>query len=134
LTSLRFISLLGLILLVVVSIIPGSVQIRTPLPKEVEHFIAYFAVAGVVALWRPALAQAASTVVLLTLLAGMMELVQEQIPGRTGSWLDVFTSALGAIGGAAAGLFAHRHDWPRRLEKRRRAWRRRSALTFRRRG
>jgi hypothetical protein len=133
-TLLRLLSLIGLLSIVAFSMIPGGFQIRTGLPKEIEHFLAYFAVAAIIAAWRRSPRQAAVAVLALTFLAGAMEVVQEFIPGRNGSWRDIFASALGAIGGAAAGLLADIHGWPRRLRRRWRAGRRRMSIAVRRRG
>lgn len=117
----RLLSLLGLALIVVFSVIPGGFQIRTGLPKEIEHFLAYFAVAAVIGIWRRSALQAAIAVVILTLLAAAMEVVQEFIPGRNGSRRDILASACGAVAGAAAAMLADRYGWLRRLEKRWRA-------------
>lgn len=96
----RVLSIVGLVLITVLSLIPGDLQIRTPLPKEVEHFGAYFAVALVLTIGRPSLPFAVGVAVLLTGFAGFMEFLQELVPDRNAGYSDFIASGVGAAAGA----------------------------------
>jgi VanZ family protein len=94
--------IIGLAAITILSLVPGNFQIRTGLPKEIEHFGAYFAVAFVIVSARPSASFMIFSVVLLSLVAGGMEVLQEFVPERNGAFLDAVASAAGAAGGAAA--------------------------------
>ena len=98
----RLFSIAGLGLILVFSLIPGDLQIRTPLPKTVEHFTAYFAVALVLAIGRVRTRHAVAVAVLLSGLAGLMEFFQDLVPGRDAHILDFLASGFGAAAGASA--------------------------------
>jgi VanZ family protein len=96
---LRVAGLVGLCLVVVLSIIPGKMQIRTSAPKEFEHFIAYFIVASVLALGYRRWRFAAAISMFLIICAGALEQVQKLVPGRTATLADWEASTIGAIFG-----------------------------------
>src|SRR5690606_23514445 len=74
---------LAICLIVWLSLIPGAMQTRTPLPKQGEHFLAYLLTAACIALAlerrRPRLYAAGA----LMALAGALEIGQALVPGRT---------------------------------------------------
>lgn len=111
----RVLSIIGLVLITMLSLIPGDLQIRTPLPKTVEHFGAYFGVALVLIIGRPSIPYAVSVALLLSGLAGFMEYLQELVPGRDAGVLDFVGSALGAGTGAALAHWMNRKGITERL-------------------
>jgi VanZ family protein len=102
----RVAGLIGLCLIVVLSVIPGRMQIRTPAPKEWEHFAAYFLVASTLALGFGIRRPIFTTVVLMFMItvSGTLEMVQELVPGRTGRLADFEAGTLGAILGTVCAI------------------------------
>jgi VanZ family protein len=94
-------------LLAVLSLIPGDAQVRTPAPKEIEHFVAY---AGTAALFAAAYGRRALVPVLAALGAAAIgfEGLQTFIPGRGAHVSDAVASALGALAGWPAGALGRR--------------------------
>jgi VanZ family protein len=97
-----------IVLLGVLSWLPGEEMVRTGFDGHLEHFTAYFgtmlviamAYGGEVGLRRPAL--------LLIVYAGILELGQNFSPGRHPAVADFASSSLGAIVGGLVGLLALR--------------------------
>src|SRR5690348_10135564 len=84
------------ILVIVLSLVPGQDRPRTGLAGHGEHFIAY-AGTGMIAmlsyhrrLW---------TIVGLSLLSSVLEILQNFIPGRSPAVLDVIFSSVGGTTG-----------------------------------
>jgi len=96
----RILVIIGLAAIAILSLVPGDIQIRTGLPKEIEHFGAYFAVAFILTASRSTTRFAVVSVVLLSLFACGMEVLQAFVPGRHGTVLDAVASVAGAAGGA----------------------------------
>ena len=111
----RVLSLVGLFLIIVLSLIPGDLQIRTPLPKTVEHFGAYFAVALVLTIGRASIAFTVAIAALLSGLAGFMEFLQELVPDRNAGYSDFIASALGAAAGALLAYVMNRNGVTEKL-------------------
>ncbi|SFV02323.1 hypothetical protein SAMN02799631_03916 [Methylobacterium sp. 174MFSha1.1] len=87
--------------LVWLSWIPKDWELRTGAAGQLEHLVAYAGTAGLLGLgfprrpvWRLALA--------LVLLAGLLEIGQIWVPGRTAQVVDFAASAGGALLGLAA--------------------------------
>lgn len=93
------------ILITVLSLLPGSWQERTSLPGPVEHFIAYSGTGFILALFLPRrlLWPAA---VLLAAYSGLMEILQNFSPGRDPAVRDFLVSSAGAFFGAGIGWLA----------------------------
>jgi VanZ family protein len=96
--------LVCVILITVLSLLPGGWQARTALPGPVEHFIAYSGTGLILALvlprrwlWPAAVALAAYS--------GLMEILQNFSPGRDPAVRDFLVSSAGAFLGAAMGRF-----------------------------
>jgi len=102
LSLLRILSIVGIVLIAVLSLVPGDLQIRTGMPKTVEHFGAYLGVAFILVLGRSSITHAAAAAVLLCGFSFTMEVFQEFIPGRTGGLRDAAASSAGAFAGAIA--------------------------------
>lgn len=95
---------LGFIAIIVgASVVPGTLRPHTPLESTLEHFAAY----ALVSFWFTAILSGwigrLICVGTLIALAGMLELVQLAIPGRTGELVDFAYSAAGALTGLAIG-------------------------------
>ena len=105
-------------LLVWLSWIPRDWEVRTTLPGQFEHALAYCGTAGLFALgdprltwWRP--------LAPLVALAACLEVGQIWIPGRTAQVVDFAASSLGALIGAVIGglLGAAFAGWRARAER-----------------
>jgi VanZ family protein len=92
------------ILITILSLLPGSWQERTSLPGPVEHFIAYTGTSLVLALVLPRrwLWPAAA---MLAAYSGLMEILQSFSPGRDPAVRDFIVSSAGAFFGAGLGWF-----------------------------
>ena len=93
-----------LAVLTVLSLLPGSEIVRTGLGGYVEHFIAYAASAAIAILGYGRRRQIA-IVVCFALYAGLMEYLQNFVPGRHPAIEDFAASSLGALCGALAVMF-----------------------------
>ena len=99
------VGLVSCALIVLASLIPGDMQIRTGIPKLLEHFGVYLATAGLLAMGfaRP---NARGVIALgLLALAGLCELAQNYIPGRSTTLADFGASGLGALLGVLVVYF-----------------------------
>jgi VanZ family protein len=107
-TSFRILTWCCVIPLAVLSLLPAQDMVRTGIPGQLEHFVAYagsatIAIAGY--RWRGAV----RIIGLFWIYAGILEYLQHFSPGRHPSIADFAGSALGALcGGFAAALLAHR--------------------------
>jgi len=90
------------ILITILSLIPGRWQERTSLPGPVEHFIAYSGTGLILALVLPRrlLWPAAA---FLAVYSGLMEILQNFSPGRDPAVGDFIVSSAGAFFGAGVG-------------------------------
>lgn len=87
-------------ILVVLSWLPGDEVVRTGANGRVEHAVAYFGTAIIMALaYRERLGLRVQ-VLLLVMLAGTLEAGQLFAPGRTPAILDFMASSAGAAAGA----------------------------------
>lgn len=94
-----------ILLIVILSLIPGAWQERTPLPGPLEHFIAYAGTAAILvfAAIRPRLPTYVAIVVALAAFSGIMEELQHFSPGRDPQIIGFVASSLGALAGAVFG-------------------------------
>jgi VanZ family protein len=108
-TSFRILTWCYVILLAVLSLLPAQDMVRTGVPGQLEHFVAYagsatIAIAGY-GRWRGT----AQIIGLFWIYAGILEYLQYFSPGRHPSIADFAASALGAFfGGLAAPLLVRR--------------------------
>jgi VanZ family protein len=107
-------ALLSVFLVVLLSVIPGDLQIRTGAPKDLEHFMAYLGVGAILAYAFGPSRRAQLVVIFLVILAGCLETIQHWVPGRTPDIADWLASALGAVAGVAVA-----HLWTRARARRR---------------
>lgn len=89
-------------LIIWLSLIPGDMQTRTGLPKQGEHFLAYFLTAACIALVMKPGRQRLCLAIGLPILAGALEVAQAMVPGRTPGFDDFIGGCLGAWCGVAA--------------------------------
>ena len=94
-----------ILLIVILSLIPGAWQERTPLPAPLEHFIAYAGTAAILvfAARRPRALTCVVIVVALAAFSALMEELQHFSPGRDPEVIGFVGSSLGALAGAVFG-------------------------------
>ena len=101
---LQIAGVVGICLIIVLSLVPGSYRPHTGAPGNLEHFVAYALTALVLAWgWRSP-AQWVGIIITLFLLASGLELAQSLVPGRSGHWMTAVVSGFGAIAGASLGV------------------------------
>jgi hypothetical protein len=93
------------LIIIVLSLVPGSLRPHTFASAHFEHFIAY---AGTGFLFAPSSRRRERIVAALGLavLSGALELLQLTISGRTAEFAGFFYSSLGAWAGLLAGALA----------------------------
>lgn len=97
---LRIAGWLGVGLVVILSVIPADVQIRTGASKWLEHAAAYFLLGSVLACAYGTARRSVQWIALLLIgLSGSLEIIQNCCPGRTPSLDDWFG---GMVGGTTA--------------------------------
>ena len=107
-TSFRILTWCYVILLAVLSLLPAQDMVRTGVPGQLEHFVAYAgsATTAIAGYRRRGTAQ---IIGLFWIYAGVLEYLQHFSPGRHPSIVDFAASALGAlIGGLAVTLLLRR--------------------------
>ncbi len=109
----RAAGVLAVCLVVVLSVIPGHMQIRTEAPKAVEHFAAYFLTGLIVARALGSYCRAWLLIGFFMVLAAALEICQLWVPGRTFEVSDWAASALGATIGVVLA-----HAWERAAARR----------------
>jgi VanZ family protein len=90
------------VILAVLSLLPGEVMVRTSLPGKVEHFIAYAGSAAIAMVGYGWIRGGTGIVGCLWVYAAILEYLQNFSPGRHAGVMDVATSALGALCGGVA--------------------------------
>jgi len=106
--GLRVAAVLAIGVVVLLSVIPGHLQVRTEAPKIAEHFAAYL-LAALVFMWAfGSPVRAPIVVACLVALSGALEIAQLWVPGRTAAFEDWAASSLGALAGVAAALLLSR--------------------------
>ena len=88
------------LLIGVLSLLPGALRPDTGAPGKLEHLIAYLGTAALLALGRSALHQRWQALWLIPY-AGALELAQLYIPGRHAQFSDFVVSSIGAALGVA---------------------------------
>jgi VanZ family protein len=111
-TSFRILTWCCVILLAVLSLLPAQDIVRTGIPGELEHFVAYAGSASI-AIAGYGRRGSVRIISLFWIYAGVLEYLQHFSPGRHPSIVDFAASALGAVFGAVVGAFL-----VRRLRKR----------------
>ena len=107
----RLAGILGVGLIVVLSLIPGSYRPHTGAPGGLEHVFAYALTAAMLALGWRSLFQIVVIVVGLFALAGGLELAQLLVPGRSSELATALASGLGGVLGGMLAAWLWRY-WP----------------------
>ena len=110
-TSFRILTWCCVILLAVLSLLPAQDMVRTGIPGELEHFVAY---AGSTTIAMSGYGQRRGTVRIIGsfwLYAGVLEYLQHFSPGRHPSIADFAASALGALFGGLTSALLARFLW-----------------------
>jgi VanZ family protein len=120
LTIARAAGLFCVLAIIALSLVPGVYRPHTGLPGKVEHFIAYCSTGAVFALGFWSIGSRIVIALSLTLLAGLMEILQMWVPGRHPAIADAVASSMGgllgiALGGLLLSLVAKAHKKRRHL-------------------
>lgn len=91
-------------LVIVYSLLPGSLVPRQPAGGTVEHFIAYFGLGAIPAAVIRSPRRLAALAAMLILLGALLEMGQRLVPGRTCEASDLAANGAGVIVGLIAGL------------------------------
>jgi VanZ family protein len=106
-TSFRVLTWYCVILLAVLALLPAQNMMRTGMPGQLEHFVAY-AGSAAIAIVGYRRRGAVGIIGSFWIYAGLLEYLQHFSPGRHPSIADFAASALGALfGGLAAALLMH---------------------------
>ena len=98
---------IGVLIIAVLSLVPGAERPHTGAPSQIEHYVAYLLVGFVLALGYVQNRGVVTIGLLLALYAGLLELLF--IPGRSARVIDILVSAVGAWTGIVlAFVFYHR--------------------------
>jgi VanZ family protein len=97
-----------IVVIVVVSLVPGDARPDTGLPGQIDHIISYCGTAGLLGLGYPAANSRFGTIVMLTSLAATLELAQRWIPGRHPQFIDFAASVVGTCLGMLGAVVVHR--------------------------
>jgi VanZ family protein len=104
--SARIAAWLAVLIIVVLSVVPGTMRPHVLGNDYAEHFVAYFIAGSLFAIGYRRSRQLLSSGVLLATCAGLLEFVQLWIPGRNASISDFEVSTIAAwIGLLAVVLF-----------------------------
>jgi VanZ family protein len=106
--SLRVAAWFCVVLLGVLSWLPGEEMVRTGFDGHVEHFTAYLGTMLMIAMAYGAEAGVRRPTLLLVVYAGILELGQNFSPGRHPAVGDFASSSLGAVVGGLVGVLACR--------------------------
>ena len=107
--SLRVLTWCCLVVLAVLSLMPAEEMVRTGLPGQLEHSIAYVGSAAIGMAGYGSSRGAVPIIGGFCLYAGILEYLQRFVPGRHPSIADFAASAVGVLcGGLAPALLRHR--------------------------
>jgi VanZ family protein len=96
---LRFTGLLGVAAIAVLSLLPGDARpdLGSYVPGQLNHFLAYVVTASMLASGNRSRTHVINILLGLIAYAGLLEIAQLWIPGRTSRLSDFVVSALGAL-------------------------------------
>ncbi len=92
-----------LLVIVVLSLVPGSARPHTMYPGQVEHFMAYAGTGFVSGFAYRALRERLSVWIGLAIASGLLEIMQQFVPGRSPSVFDALASTSGLTVGLILG-------------------------------
>lgn len=88
---------LAVIIIAVLSLVPGSMRPHTGAPGKFEHIAAYLLTAGTLTLGYGTSRYPAIIALLLSIYSAALEIAQLQISGRHADILDFVASSIGAL-------------------------------------
>jgi len=109
---LRLAAWMCVVLLAVLSLVPGGVLVRTGAPGIAEHVIAYAATAALLTLAYPAVGRW-QVILGLVGYAALLEIAQAYVPGRHATLYDFTGGVGGVVLGCVVGTFLLRKFRPR---------------------
>jgi VanZ family protein len=115
LTICRVLTWCCVVLLAVLSLLPAQEMVRTGIPGQLEHFIAYAGSVTIAMLGYQHSQGTVRIVGLFCLYAAILELLQHLSTGRHPSIADFAASALGALAGGLGALLVSRR--PRKARR-----------------
>jgi VanZ family protein len=92
---------LSIIIIAVLSLVPGSMRPHTGAPSQFEHVAAYVLAAGFLTVGYDNRRYPAVIALFLSIFSAVLEIAQTQIPGRNAAVLDFVASSIGAVIGCA---------------------------------
>jgi VanZ family protein len=110
--SFRILTWSCVVFLAVLSLLPAQHMVRTGMPGEFEHFIAYAGSASI-AIAGYGRRDVVRIIGLFWIYAGILEYLQHFSPGRHPSIMDFGASALGGLVGGLAATLLVRRLWKR---------------------
>ena len=109
--SFRILTWFCVILLAVLSLLPAQDMVRTGIPGQLEHFVAFAGSAGVAIAGYGRRRGTVRIIGLFWIYAGILEYLQHFSAGRHPSIVDFAASALGAFFGGVVGAVLVRRLW-----------------------
>jgi VanZ family protein len=103
----RIAAVVSVCMIIYLSLIPGSMEVRTGAPKTLEHLVAYLLSGLALAQAFAGHRRAPMVIVFLIMLAGSLEVFQYWVPGRTTDVKDWEASSLGSIVGVMLARMWH---------------------------
>jgi VanZ family protein len=104
----RAMGLACVVVLIVLSLLPGNERPHTGSPGQLEHAVAYFGTAAFLALGFRITRDRVTAILLLSAMAAALEVIQLVIPGRHSQLIDWLASSLGAGAGVLAVVLMER--------------------------
>lgn len=106
----RWAGITCLLIVLLLSLLPGVYMRRTSMGQEMEHVVAYLGATFVFASgWRDyGIRYSVGILLFFVALGGAMELFQHYSPGRAPRWIDFWASAAGAVIGVILSEVAYR--------------------------
>src|SRR5215471_2557580 len=106
---------IGVLIIAVLSLVPGAERPHTGAPSQIEHYAAYLLVGFVLALGYIQNRSVVTIGLLLVFYAGLLEFAQLFIPGRSARVVDALVSAMGGWTGTMLAFVFHRNVIQRRF-------------------
>jgi hypothetical protein len=106
----RIFGWLAVIVIVVLSVVPGDARPHTGASGYFEHIAAYLITAGLLTFGYEARHSPVIIAIGLSALSGLMEILQIYVPGRHAGFDDLAVSSVAAISGVALTLFFFRYS------------------------
>ena len=100
---------IGVLIIAVLSLVPGAERPHTGAPSQIEHYSAYLLVGFVLALGYIQNRGVVTIGLLLVFYACLLEFAQLFIPGRYARVVDALVSAMGAWTGIMLAFVFHRN-------------------------